>query len=153
VLQWQGDGNNRSNPRQKSPVIGAFLFLLGMQKHLKLLIFFLVGCSDFGTNPKEEVVLDDVSFAEDIQPMLNASCINCHGNNGGLSVRTYDNLMKGTSNNGPVVIPNNGIGSFIVKKLKGNASGDRMPPEPANPWDDSKIEIIIKWIDQGAKNN
>jgi hypothetical protein len=28
-----------------------------------------------------------------------------------------------------------------------------MPPEPANPWDDSKIEIIIKWIDQGAKNN
>jgi len=124
-----------------------------MQKYLKLLIFFLAGCSDFGTNPKEEVVLDDVSFAEDIQPMLNASCINCHGNNGWLSVRTYDNLMKGTSNNGPVVIPNNGIGSFIVKKLKGNASGDRMPPEPANPWDDSKIEIIIKWIDQGAKNN
>ena len=112
-----------------------------------------MGCSDFGTNPKEEVVLDDVSFAEDIQPMLNASCINCHGNKGRLSVRTYDNLMKGTSNNGPVVIPNNGVGSFIVKKLKGNASGDRMPPEPANPWDDSKIEIIIKWIDQGAKNN
>ena len=124
-----------------------------MQKYLILLIFFLVGCSDFGTNPKEEVVLDDVSFAKDIQPLLNASCINCHGNKGRLSVRTYDNLMKGTSNSGPVVIPNNGVGSFIVKKLKGNASGDRMPPEPANPWDDSKIEIIIKWLDQGAKNN
>jgi hypothetical protein len=124
-----------------------------MQKYLKLLIFFLVGCSDFGTNPKEEVVLDDVSFAKDIQPTLNASCINCHGNKGRLSVRTYDNLMKGTSNNGPVVIPNNGVGSFIVKKLKGKASGDRMPPEPANPLDDLKIEIIIKWIDQGAKNN
>ena len=83
-----------------------------MQKYLKLLIFFLVGCSDFGTNPIEEVVLDDVSFAEDIQPMLNASCINCHGNKGRLSVRTYDNLMKGTSNNGPVVIPNNGAVSY-----------------------------------------
>ena len=124
-----------------------------MQKYLTLLIFFLVGCSDFGTNPKEEVVLDDVSFAKDIQPMLNASCINCHGNNNKLSVRTYANLMKGTSNNGPVVIPKNGAGSLIIKKLQGTASGDRMPPEPASKWSDSKIELVKKWIDQGALNN
>lgn len=112
-----------------------------------------MGCSDFGTNPKEEVNLEEVSFKNDIQPMLKAECINCHGDNGGLSVRTYGNLMKGTSNNGPVVIPNNGEGSFIVKKLKGIATGSRMPPEPANPWNESKIEILIEWIDQGAKNN
>ena len=124
-----------------------------MQKYLILLIFFLVGCSDFGTNPKEEVDLDYVSFAKDIQPMLNASCINCHGNNNKLSVRTYANLMKGTSNNGPVVIPKNGAGSLITKKLQGTASGDRMPPEPASKWSDSKIELVKKWIDQGALNN
>ena len=124
-----------------------------MQKYLILFIFFLVGCSDFGTNPKEEVALDDVSFAKDIQPMLNASCINCHGNNSKLSVRTYANLMKGTSNNGPVVIPKNGAGSLIIKKLQGTASGDRMPPEPASKWSDSKIELVKKWIDQGALNN
>ena len=85
--------------------------------------------------------------------MLNASCINCHGNKGGLSVSAYNNLMKGTSNNGPVVIAKNGAGSLIVKKLQGVASGSRMPPEPADKWSESKIETIKIWIDQGAKNN
>ena len=115
------------------------------------LIFF--ACSDFGTNPKEEKNSGEISYKNDIQPMLNASCVNCHWDNGGLSVGTYNNLMKGTSNNGPVVIANNGTGSLIVKKLQGVAPGSRMPPEPADKWRDSKIETIKIWIDQGAKNN
>ena len=61
--------------------------------------------------------------------------------------------MKGTSNNGPVIIPNNGSGSLIVKKLQGVGPGSRMPPEPASKLSDSKIETIKIWIDQGAKNN
>jgi hypothetical protein len=61
--------------------------------------------------------------------------------------------MKGTSNNGPVVIVNDGAGSLIVRKLQGVASGSRMPPEPLNKWSESKIETIKMWIDQGAKNN
>jgi len=84
---------------------------------------------------------------------LDASCINCHGNRGGLSVRTYDKLMEGSKNNGPVVIPNDGEGSLIIQKLRGTASGDRMPPAPADPWEETKIEILIKWINQGALNN
>ena len=115
------------------------------------LIFF--ACSDFGTNPKEENNSGEISYKNDIQPILNANCVNYHGNNGGLSVGTYNNLMKGTSNNGPVVIAKNGAGSLIVKKLQGVASGSRMPPEPADKWSESKIETIKIWIDQGAKNN
>ena len=117
--------------------------------------FFLIfiACSDFGTNPKEEKNSGEISYKNDIQPILNASCVNCHGNNGGLSVGTYNNLMKGTSNNGPVVIANNGNGSLIVKKLQGVAPGSRMPREPADKWSESKIETIKIWIDQGAKNN
>jgi len=117
--------------------------------------FFLIfiACSDFGTNPKEEKNSGEISYNNDIQPILNASCVNCHGDNGGLSVSAYNNLMKGTSNNGPVVIAKNGAGSLIVKKLQGVASGSRMPPEPADKWSESKIETIKIWIDQGAKNN
>ena len=129
------------------------MFLTKMRK--LFITFFLIffACSDFGTNPKEEKNSGEISYKNDIQPMLNASCINCHGNKGGLSVSTYNNLMKGTSNNGPVVISNNGAGSLIVKKLQGVASGSRMPLEPADKWSESKIETIKIWIDQGAKNN
>ena len=132
---------------------GAFLFLLDMRKLLLILFFLLAGCSDFGTNPKDGVNSEDISYKDDIQPMFNASCTNYHGNRGGLSLRTYASLMKGTSNNGPVVIPNDGAGSLIVKKLQGTAPGDRMPQEPASKWSDSKIEMVKKWIDQGALNN
>ena len=132
---------------------GAFLFLTDMRKLYIAFFLMFISCSDFGTNPKEEKNLEQISYKNDIQPMLNASCINCHGNNGGLSVGTYNNLMKGTSNNGPVIIANNGSGSLIVKKLQGVGPGSRMPPEPASKLSDSKIETIKIWIDQGAKNN
>ena len=132
---------------------GAFLFLTDMRKLYITFFLMFISCSDFGTNPKEENNLEQIRYKNDIQPILNASCISCHGNNGGLSVGTYNNLMKGTSNNGPVIIANNGSGSLIVKKLHGVGPGSRMPPEPASKLSDSKIETIKIWIDQGAKNN
>ncbi len=98
-----------------------------MQKLFITFFLIFISCSDFGTNPKEEKNSGEISYKNDIQPMLNASCINCHGNNGGLSVGTYNNLMKGTSNNGPVIIPNNGSGSLIVKKLQGVGPGWQFP--------------------------
>lgn len=133
--------------------MGAFLFPLDMKKLLLILFLLLAGCSDFGTNPKDIEITEDVSYKDDIQPMFNSSCFVCHGGNGGLILRTYEDLMKGTSNNGPVIIPNDGAGSLIVKKLMGTAPGARMPREPATKWSDSKIDLVKKWIDQGALNN
>ena len=89
VPQWQEDGNNCLNPRQKSPAIdGAFLFQLEMKNILIILFISSTACSDFGNNPKEESELsENISFNSDIQPLLNASCINCHGSQGNLSER------------------------------------------------------------------
>jgi hypothetical protein len=125
-----------------------------MKNILISLFISLTACSDFGNSPKEESEFSqNISFNSDIQPLFNASCINCHGSQGNLSVRNYSSLMDGRSNNGPVVIPENGDESLIIKKLRGTASGDRMPSEPASPWSDFKIMLIKKWIDQGALNN
>jgi len=155
VPQWQEDGNNRLIPRQKSLVaLRGFFVSTRNEKIFPILFIGLIACSDFGNNPKEDEELpEDVSFNDDIQPLFNASCINCHGNQGKLSVRNYTNLMKAGSNNSPVVIPKNSGESLIIKKLQGIAFGDRMPPEPASKWSDSKIELVKKWIDQGALNN
>ena len=152
VPLWQEDGNNCLNPRQKSPAIdGAFLFQLEIKNILIILFISSTACSDFGNNPKEESELsENISFNSDIQPLLNANCINCHGSQGNLSERNYSSLMDGSSNNGLVVIPENRDESLIIKKLQGTSSGDHMPPEPTSPWSDSKIMLIKKWIDQDA---
>ena len=87
--------------------------------------------------------------------MLTANCGggNCHLNGNsqaGLSLDTYSSLMAG-SNSGAVVIPGDGAGSLIIRKLRGTA-GTRMPRgSPALP--DSTIGTIEIWIDQGALDN
>ena len=123
---------------------------------LKLIFCLIVfgACSDSKDDEKEQIVVvpEIVSYQMDVQPLFDSSCTNCHGNKGKLSLTSYQNSMKG-GESGPVVIPNNGAESLLVKKLSGTASGQRMPPEPKNPWDETKVSLVLKWIDQGAKNN
>lgn len=95
-----------------------------------------------------------VSFKNDVFPIFQGKgCVTCHGGNGNLFLDNYQDLMSGTSNHGPVVIPGNGEGSVIIKKLRGTAGfGSQMPlGGPYLP--DATIALISLWITQGALNN
>lgn len=95
---------------------------------------------------------ETVSFSNDIASTLAQSCTGCHGNNNPraqFSLANFAALMKG-SENGPVLTPGEGAKSLIVMKLKGTASGMRMPANQA-PLADTFIAKIEKWIDEGAK--
>ena len=85
-----------------------------------------------------------VDYATDIQPIFNNSCTSCHGNSGGLSLSSYDNLM---SNN--VVVAGNHADSELYNRitLPETANGD-MPP--AGSLSQSDIDLIAQWIDEGA---
>lgn len=112
-------------------------------------------CSDRGesiTGSEPETV----SFAASVLPALTANCGtgNCHLNGNsqvGLSLDTYASLMAG-SDGGAVVIPGDGAGSLIIRKLRGTAPGSQMPQgNPALPV--NIISAIEMWIDQGALDN
>lgn len=98
---------------------------------------------------------ETVSFGASVMPVLSSNCGggNCHLNGksqAGLSLETYASLMAGSSG-GAVVIPGDGAGSLIIRKLRGT-SGSRMPKgSPALP--EGTISIIEFWIDQGALDN
>ena len=72
-----------------------------------------------------------VSYSTEIQAIFNNNCISCHINGGGyfggLDLSTYENLMSGNSNNGPVVTVGDGANSYIIQKLQGTAPGSQMP--------------------------
>jgi hypothetical protein len=95
-----------------------------------------------------------ISFTNDITPLFNnKGCAGCHGGSGGLNVLPYSSLLAGNSNNGPVIIPGNGEGSKIVKKLRGTAGfGSRMPQGSA-ALSETEIQKFVQWINQGALNN
>lgn len=97
-----------------------------------------------------EIDSTTVSFLSDIMPIFNARCIVCHGNQGGLNITTYNTLMAG-GNSGAAVIPDNGAGSLLVKRIDGT-----IPPQMpvgAPPLSNEEILLIKTWIDEGALNN
>lgn len=100
------------------------------------------------------VLSGQVDYTTQIQPVFNSNCNSgsCHGGNaGGLNLTTYDNLMKGDSNNGPVVTPGDGANSVLVQKLGSPPPfGDSMPKN-RDPLPDSTVNLISQWIDEGAE--
>ncbi len=91
-----------------------------------------------------------VSFASDIQPLLDSRCVNCHGGertSKGLSLKTYETIMAG-SENGPVVTPGDAANSPMAELV---ANG-KMPKRGPKLTPD-QVQLIVDWINQGAQNN
>jgi formate dehydrogenase gamma subunit len=86
-----------------------------------------------------------VSFASDIQPLLDGQCSTCHGETalGGLQVTEYQKLMAG-GQNGPVVLPGSPDESPIVVKMRGE--------HPARLSGDD-LQKLMDWIAAGAEDN
>jgi hypothetical protein len=95
-----------------------------------------------------------ISYAGQVVPLLTAKgCTGCHGGTNNLFVTPYASLMAGTSNHGPVVMPYDGEGSIIIRKLRGTAGfGNRMP-QGGPSLSEAEIETIARWIKQGAKDH
>lgn len=78
-----------------------------------------------------------------IQQLIAAKCAACHVNNnlGGLSLKTYQDALKG-GNDGPAVVPDDPAKSLLVEiQQKGGHPGQFSPDE---------IDRIIAWIKAGA---
>lgn len=112
-----------------------------------------------GGNPAPTVKVDP-SFATDIVPIFTrAGCTasGCHGApvQAGLDLASspYGALVgvPSTQTGEHRVIPGNAASSYLVKKLEGRASGERMPV--GGQLSSTDLSNIKNWINQGAKNN
>ncbi|HEY0664762.1 MAG TPA: c-type cytochrome domain-containing protein [Gallionella sp.] len=103
---------------------------------------------------------EEVSFKNDVMPVLQDHCISCHQPGGkgyvksGLDLTSYQGLMKGTIY-GPVVIPGNSGASTFTKLLTGTNKGLKMPMglNPEGTLARQYILLLRNWVAQGAKNN
>ena len=116
---------------------------------LSLLGLVMTGCGREGA----------VSFSQEVRPILDQNCIECHQVGGigeqasGFSMETYDDLMKGT-NFGPMIIAGDTKGSNLLVLMEGRADPSiNMPHGYREPVSTQDIQIVSLWIDQGAKNN
>lgn len=120
----------------------------------KLITLCLLGLLMTGCGREEAV-----SFSQDVRPILDQNCIECHqaGGSGleasGFRMETFDDLMKGT-NFGPMIIAGDAQGSNMLVLMEGRADPSiSMPHGQQDPVSRQDIQTIRSWIDQGAKNN
>ncbi len=93
----------------------------------------------------------DVSFQDDVMPIIQRSCAACHRTLGGWDASSYSSFMS-SGEHGPVVVPGDAADSLLVQKLEGDQSfGTIMPPSGSLPT--AELQLIIDWITAGALDN
>lgn len=106
------------------------------------------GCSSETDKPK-------VSYQENIAPILEANCKQCHlpGQKGaeksGFLMDTYEAVMEGTKF-GPVVVPGSAESSSLYRLIAGKADPSIQMPHGKQPLSKDEISAIKQWIDEGA---
>ncbi len=99
-----------------------------------------------------------VTYATDIKPIFDHSCIKCHGAErakGKLRLDSLASTLKG-GEDGKVILPGNSRGSMLVHNVAHAGDPDDYMPPPRNkghipPLTKEQIGLIRAWIDQGAK--
>lgn len=102
----------------------------------------------------EQPVIENVSYANQVQPIFNGNCTGCHGSSGGLNLSSYAQLMNSAGSNysGRIVVAGNANASGLVDKIEVNPDfPQRMPI--GGSLTNEEIEIIRVWINEGAQNN
>jgi len=98
-----------------------------------------------------------VSYKEDVLPLFKMYCLPCHTedqmNPSDLYLDSYDGLMNG-GKHGDAVVPGAADSSLLIRKLRlPSPFGDLMPLKTKTPISADTIDILRRWINQGAKND
>jgi mono/diheme cytochrome c family protein len=120
-----------------------------------------------GTNVAQAADDANVSFTKDIKPIFDHSCVRCHkaggprGPAGGLRLDDKEAALKG-GKAGHDIVRGKAEDSLVYKLLLDPVPGPNGKPIPTmprpqqrgaqfKPLPKEQIELIRKWIDQGAE--
>ena len=96
---------------------------------------------------------EQIDFSTQIKPILNKKCITCHGGikkSGGFSLLFKEEAFANTESGKPAIIPGHAGSSELIKRLHEENPELRMPYEKPK-LSEKEIELLTRWIDQGAK--
>jgi len=96
---------------------------------------------------------DEIDFSTQVKPIINAKCISCHGGvkkQGGFSLLFEEEALATLDSGAKGIVRGSSSKSEMIKRLTAEDPEERMPYEE-EPLSEAEIEILTKWVDQGAK--
>lgn len=122
-----------------------------MRPILSCMIFTTILVATSGTSVGQQ---KQVSFKNDVFPIIKANCLPCHlqenENPSRLSMDNYELLMKG-GEHGNTVVPGKPKESNLYLKLLPNPPFGKQMARNRKKLSEEEIKIIYDWIEQGAK--
>ncbi len=106
--------------------------------------------------PIPSVAQEKVDYNRDIRPLLSNTCYQCHGpdnktREAGLRLDQQTEALAKLESGGHAIVPGNKEKSALYQRLIAKDPAERMPPEEIGKTLSAKeVELIGKWIDQGA---
>ncbi|MDA8991046.1 PSD1 and planctomycete cytochrome C domain-containing protein [Opitutales bacterium] len=94
-----------------------------------------------------------VNFEDDILPLFQDYCIDCHGpdkQKSGFRVDRRVYLLKGGDSGLSAVVPNESGESYLMEVIQSDDPEISMPPKGGSLFKD-EIELLSKWIEEGAQ--
>ena len=122
-----------------------------MKNELLLKAFWIVILASGGGESTADETGKAVDFIKDIQPLFQRACIHCHGSEKQKSDYRLDvreTAFKGGESSAPNILPGKSSESPLMQLITGK--GDLVMPPDGQRLSDSEIDLIRKWIDQGA---
>ena len=99
-----------------------------------------------------------VSFANDVMPVLDQHCTECHAEGGdgalksGFRVDSYDSVMAGTTL-GPMVVAGDPLSSNLYRMVALEVDKPIRMPHGRSALTDEQRAMVKTWIAEGALNN
>ncbi|RMG40138.1 MAG: DUF1553 domain-containing protein [Planctomycetota bacterium] len=96
-----------------------------------------------------------VSFYKQIRPIFQARCHGCHQPakaDGRYVMTSFESLLKGGKSGEAAIVPGKPEESFLLDLIL-PLNGKAKMPKNGKPLSDAEIELIEKWIEQGAEND
>jgi WD40 repeat protein len=96
-----------------------------------------------------------VSFSKDVYPILRDNCFGCHQpakRMGGYLMTDAASLLLAGESGSPAIVPGNSKESHLIHEIE-IVDGKAEMPKNGKPLAASEIELIKRWIDEGAVND
>jgi hypothetical protein len=120
---------------------------------MKIQVYFVLSALSisfiFSACKKEEAI----SYNSHIRPILNKHCLSCHGGvrqQSELSFLTREEALQPAESGLYAIVPGQPEQSELLKRVKHKDPDYRMPPEGSG-LEKTEIDLLRKWIAQGAK--
>lgn len=112
----------------------------------------IVACLSFLAGAERGLTADrTVDFEREIEPILKARCVACHGPGKQRADLRLDDrmaILKG-GESGPLLLPGKSAASLLMERVTAADVRRRMPPK-GSPLSQAELALLRAWIDQGA---